>query len=84
MHTDIDKIAKGAFYLNPDMIKFLLVENLALKMILYKQGIIKPDEFAQVKKESTEIFERQANQKIQELKAQHPSVSELFKSHEEI
>jgi uncharacterized HAD superfamily protein len=43
--TDILKAASNAYYLNASMIKFLLVENLALKTLLHEKGLITPDEY---------------------------------------
>jgi hypothetical protein len=71
MEKDLEKFAHDVFYLNPEMIKFLLVENLALKLLLHKQGIVKPEDFAEAKKEAAEVFEKQANQKIEEIRKMH-------------
>ena len=43
--ADILKAASNAYYLNASMIKFLLVENLALKTLLHEKGLITPDEY---------------------------------------
>lgn len=80
MDKDLEKFARDAFYLNPDMIKFLLIENLALKLLLHKQGIVKPDEYAQFQKEAAEVLEKQANQKIEEIKRSKPEIVDLVKS----
>lgn len=43
--SDILKAASNAYYVNASMIKFLLVENLALKTLLHEKGLITPDEY---------------------------------------
>lgn len=43
--SDILKAAFNAYYMNASMIKFLLVENLALKTLLHEKGLITPDEY---------------------------------------
>lgn len=80
MDKDLEKFARDAFYLNPDMIKFLLIENLALKLLLHKQGIVKPDEYAQFQKEAAEVLEKRANEKIEEIRKSDTSVAKIFES----
>jgi uncharacterized HAD superfamily protein len=43
--SDILKAASNAYYMNPSVIKFLLVENLALKTLLHEKGLITPEEY---------------------------------------
>lgn len=43
--NDILKAASNAYYVNASMIKFLLVENLALKTLLCEKGFITPEEY---------------------------------------
>jgi len=43
--SDILKAASNAYYVNSSMIKFLLVENLALKTLLHEKGLIEPEEY---------------------------------------
>ena len=43
--NDILKAASNAYYVNSNMIKFLLVENLALKTLLCEKGFITPEEY---------------------------------------
>lgn len=83
MEKDLDKLSHDAFYLNPEMVKFLLIENLALKLSLHEMGILKPEEFATRKKEAAKILEKQVQEKITEWKNSHPIITDLFKSDEE-
>ena len=43
--SEIMKAASNAYYVNSSMIKFLLVENLALKTLLHQKGLITPEEY---------------------------------------
>ena len=42
---EILKLAANSYYVTPDMIKFLLVENLALKSFLHEKGLLSPDDY---------------------------------------
>jgi hypothetical protein len=80
MQPDIEKLAQDAFYLNPEMIKFLLIENLALKMALHNQGNLVVEQFNNYKKEATEVLEKQAKQKIEEWKKSHPQIADILQN----
>ncbi len=43
--AEILKAASNAYYVNASMIRFLLVENLALKTLLHEKGLITPEEY---------------------------------------
>lgn len=79
MDKDLEKFARDAFYLNPDMIKFLLIENLALKLLLHKQGIVKPDEYAHFQKEAAEVLEKRTNERIEDIKKTDSNIAKIFK-----
>jgi hypothetical protein len=68
------ELEKIAFYVNPDMIKFLLEENLALKLILYKKGIINPEEYSFFQKEAAKILNEKTSEKIDEIKKNKPEL----------
>lgn len=42
---EILKAAAYAYYISPEMVRFLLIENLALKTLLHDKGLIKLDEY---------------------------------------
>lgn len=66
---DICKVASDSYYINADMIKFLLIENLSLKSLLHDKGICTPDEFKEYHKQAAETLEVKANkQMIEHLK----------------
>ncbi len=65
---DLDRFAVESYYVNADMIRFLLIENLALKNMLYKKGMFTVEELETSKKESIEIFEKKVKGQIEELK----------------
>lgn len=59
-------VASEAVYLNADVIKFLLAENLALKSLLHSKGLLTPEEFSKHKAKSMEILESSMKAKIVE------------------
>jgi len=54
--TDILKAASNAYYVNASMIKFLLVENLALKTLLHQKGLITPEEYKSYQEQAGAIL----------------------------
>ena len=65
---DLERFAIESYYINSDMIRFLLIENLALKNMLYKKGMFTVEELETSKKESVEIFDKKVIGQIEELK----------------
>lgn len=79
--ADIMKSAENAYYVNSSMIKFLLVENLALKTLLHEKGLITPDEYKSFQLRAGEILsmkeEAQMLKYFQSIIDQnHPTISE--------
>lgn len=65
---DLKRFAIDSYYINSDMIRFLLIENLALKNMLYKKGMFTVEELETSKKEAVEIFDKKVIGQIEELK----------------
>ena len=65
---DLERFATESYYINSDMIRFLLIENLALKNMLYKKGMFTVEEFETSKKAAVEIFDKKVIGQIEELK----------------
>jgi len=63
---DILKVAQDSYFITADMIKFLLVENLALKTMLHDKGIIDADEFKECKEKAARILEEKTGAQITE------------------
>ena len=63
---NIYKVAADSYYMKPDMVKFLLIENLTLKTLLHEKGLITPEEFAEANKRAEEILEAKAKQQMTE------------------
>jgi hypothetical protein len=67
---DILKIAAQTYYVNPDMVKFLLIENLALKTLLHEKGLITPEEYQACQDRAAEILElKERSQMIRHLQS---------------
>ena len=65
---DLERLAIESYYINSDMIRFLLIENLAFKNMLYKKGMFTVEELETSKKEAVEIFDKKVIGQIEELK----------------
>lgn len=78
MKDQIDKLAKESYYLNPDMIRFLLIENLALKALLHEKGLIDPDVYKKFQEESGQVIDKKVFDQIEEWKKSNPKVLEMF------
>jgi hypothetical protein len=63
---DLYKVASDAYYLRPEMVKFLLIENLALKTLLHDKGLYTPEEFGEYQQQAAETLEDRAKQQMAE------------------
>jgi len=63
---EIERVATEAFFMKADMIKFLLVENLALKTVLHEKGLITAEEYKEHQKRAAEILEEKTRDQIRE------------------
>lgn len=54
---EFEYAASLAYYLKPEMIRFLLIENLALKSLLHEKGIIDPEEYKKHQTKSADILD---------------------------
>lgn len=77
-------LANQAYYLKPEIIKFLLAENLALKILLHDKGIITAEEFANYQQKSMSILEEKVNQEIEDWKKKHPKEAQIMDSMDKI
>jgi hypothetical protein len=78
MNLNPDKIAKDAYYINAEIIRFLMIENLALKALLHDKGIISPEDYKKRQKDATEMVDLKVNNQIEEWKRSNPKVMELL------
>ncbi len=60
------KFIRDAYYLNPDMIRFLLIENLALKTLLHEKGLFTLEEYKQHQKAAAEMLEKKSREQMAE------------------
>ena len=54
--SEIMQAAQHAYYVSASMIKFLLVENLALKTLLHQKGLITPEEYKTYQEQAGDIL----------------------------
>ncbi len=63
---DLKRIAAEAYFVTPAMIRFLLIENLALKNLLHEKGLMTPEEYAEHQKKATEILDAKVDEQLKE------------------
>ena len=63
---EILKVAENSYFINAAMIKFLLVENLALKTLLHDKGLVDSKEFKEYQQKAAEILEAKTASQITE------------------
>lgn len=77
--NSVDQAAEAAYYMNPDMVRFLLIENLALKTLLHKKGLMLPEEHQECHQEAAEILDTKVAAQIEQWKS-NPEVAESLQS----
>ena len=65
-NEDLERIATDAYFMKADRVKFLLVENLALKSLLHEKGLIKSEEYKEHQKKAAEVLEKTTKSQIVE------------------
>jgi hypothetical protein len=66
LEQHLQKIAHEAYFLNPDMVKFLLIENLALKTLLHDKGLFTSEEYKEAQVKAAEILEARTKEQLKE------------------
>jgi len=66
LEQDLKRIAAEAYFVNPQMVRFLLIENLALKSLLHEKGLITPEEFAEHHQRATAILDGKTEEHLRE------------------
>ena len=75
---DLNKHARENYLKQPNLVEFLLAENLALKSLLYDKGILTPEEFKEHKERSQAILNEIIEQHIEAWKKAHPNEVSLY------
>ena len=58
------QVANEAVYLKANVIKFLLIENLALKTLLHEKGLITIEEYKQHQEQAAKILEASMKERV--------------------
>jgi len=66
------EITEETYYRRPEQVKFLLIDNLALKSLLVQKGMITPEEFKVAKEKATEILEAKVKEQVEEWMKVNP------------
>lgn len=61
---ELTKVAEHGYFVNSDMIKFLLAENIAIKTLLCEKGIVSPDELAEAKQNAVNLLEQKTKTEV--------------------
>ena len=76
--AQIEEATKKAYYMNPKMIKFLLLENLALKTLLHEKGLFTPEEYKEAQKKADVVLTETVNKQVKEFSRTNPDIQSLF------
>ena len=57
LEKELEGVASDSYFLSPSMIKFLLVENLAIKTYLHEKGLMNPEEYKEHQKKAAEVLD---------------------------
>jgi hypothetical protein len=79
----VDSLIKENYYLNTSMINFLLVENLALKLLLNEKNIIDSDEYKKFQDKASNIVEQNFVKQMENFKKENPNICEKIKEREQ-
>lgn len=74
MATEFEKIAADAYFMKSEIIRFLLVENMAMRQMLFEKGVIDDKEFAVYKTKATEILDAKVKEQLSQWQQAHPDL----------
>lgn len=87
-NTEIEKAAERAeavlgiaaegYYKKPQLVRFLMIENLAMKQILSEKGIITPEEFKKHTEQAAAILDAEVRRQLDDWKRKNPKEAVLL------
>lgn len=75
---EVHSIASEGYYKKPQLVRFLLIENLAMKQILSEKGIITPEEFKQHTEQAAAILDAEVQRQLDDWKRKNPKEAVLL------
>jgi len=72
------KAALDGYFRKPELVRFLMSENLALKLLLFEKGIITPEDHKKAVETSKKILEEEVKRQINEWRKQNPQEATLL------
>lgn len=72
------KAASNGYFRNPDLIRFLMAENLALKLLLCNKELITPKEFDDSVKQARKMLDLEVRRQIDEWRKNNPQEAARF------
>lgn len=74
MKVDLKKM----YFLNADMVEFLLTENLALKTLLHEKGLMTPEEFKKHRTLAEQILSAKVEKQMEEWASRNPEMVQMY------
>ena len=74
----VQEIVAEAYFTKPELIKGLMIENLALKWILVEKNIVSKAEFDQVARQCRKMIDESVRRQVDEWKKHNPREAVLF------
>lgn len=75
---DTEKLVKDSYYINSNMIEFLIIENLALKSLLHEKGIVNPEEYKTHQIQAAQLVENRVNEQIEQYKKNNSKIFDVL------
>jgi len=76
--SDTEKLIKDSYYINSNMIEFLIIENLALKSLLHEKGIVDPEEYKKHQTQAAQLVERRVSEQIEQCKKNNSKIFDVL------
>lgn len=77
--AQLNETIERAYYMNPKMVRFLLLENLTLKTLLHEKGLFTPEEYKECQRKSESVMNRAVNSQIARFSHSNPEIRESIK-----
>jgi len=72
------KAALDSYFRKPELVRFLMAENLALKLILFEKGLMSPEDHKKAVETSRKILEEEVRGQIDDWRNKNPKEAVLF------
>jgi hypothetical protein len=80
---DTEKLVKDSYYINSNVIEFLIIENLALKSLLHEKGIVDPEEYKKHQIQAAQLVEKRVSDQIEQYKKNNSKIFDVLNNLEQ-